>query len=432
MPLLIPILFSISCTSETGKKDSLFQSLPSERTNIHFENRLSFDHEFNIYRYRNFYNGGGVALGDISGNGLPDIFLTGNMVQNRLYINKGDFKFEDITEQAGVGGTKTWSTGVSFVDINGNGLLDIYVTNSGEVEEDQRRNELFINNGDLTFTEMAAEYGLDDPGYSIHAVFFDYNGDGLLDMYLLNNSDEAIGSFDISENQRHVRDDLGGDKLYRNDGNFFVDVSEEAGIYGSEIGFSLSASIADVNRDGWPDIYVANDFFERDYLYINNGDGTFREVLEDNMGSISAASMGSDIADISNNGWPDIYVSDMLPQSERRLKTVTTFENWERFSDKQKWGYHSQLTRNTLQLNNGISEIRNSAPFFSEIGRFSRVEATDWSWAVLIADFDHNGYNDIYVTNGLLQDITNLDYLGEVRTPDMVRSIITGENVDFE
>jgi len=416
--------FIISC-SIRNSEETLFQLLSPEKTNIHFQNNLIFEKDFNIYRYRNFYNGGGVATGDISGDGLPDIYFVNNMGKNHLYHNKGNFKFEDITDQAGVGGSQKWSTGVSLVDINSDGLLDIYVVNSGEFDEDERRNELFINNGDLTFTEMAPEYGLDDPGYGIHAVFFDYDGDGDLDIYLLNNSDEAIGSFDISVNQRHVRDHFGGDKLFRNDDGLFTDVSESAGIYGSEIGFSLSASVADVNRDGWPDIYVANDFFERDYLYINNRDGTFREVLEEQMGSISAASMGSDIADLTNNGWPDIYVADMLPESNRRLKTVTTFEGWGRLNEKENFGYGRQLTRNTLHVNNGNGT-------FSEVGRLAGVEASDWSWAVLLADFDHNGFNDIYVTNGLVQDITNLDYLEEVGRPDMVRSIVTGENVNFE
>ncbi|MEX2346647.1 MAG: CRTAC1 family protein, partial [Balneolaceae bacterium] len=414
-----------SCSGSESGNDKIFESISSEVTGIDFENTLSFDSDFNIYTYRNFYNGGGIASGDINGDGLPDLYFTGNMEPNRLYLNKGNFEFEDITESAGVAGKMAWSTGVSMADINGNGLLDIYVTNSGNVNGDERRNELFINNGDLTFTEQAAEYGIDDRGFGIHAVFFDYDGDDDLDMYLLNNSNKAIGSFDISNNQREIRDEEGGDKLFRNDGGHFTDVSEEAGIYGSEIGFSLSASVSDVNRDGLPDIYVANDFFERDYLYLNNGDGTFREVLDEQMRSISAASMGSDISDLTNNGWPDIYVADMLPADNSRLKTNTTFESWDLYQDKIKDGYGHQLTRNTLQLNNGDGT-------FSEVGRLGGVEATDWSWGVLMADFDSNGHNDIYVTNGLAQDITNLDYLGEIREPDMVRSIVTGENADFE
>lgn len=418
------ILILTSCSLLQEREPQLFESISSEESGINFENQLVSTSDFNVYRYRNFYNGGGVAAGDLNGDGLPDLYLVSNSGENKLYLNRGNFRFEDATETAGVAGNKPWSTGVSFVDINGNGLLDIYVTNSGEFEPEERRNELFINNGDGTFTESAAEYGLDDPGYSIHAAFFDYDGDGDLDMYLLNNSDAAIADFELSENQRRERDEYGGDKLFRNDDGRFTDVSAEAGIYGSEIGFSLSATVSDVNRDGWPDIYVANDFFERDYLYLNNADGTFREVLTSQMNSISAASMGADIADLTNNGWPDIYVSDMLPLTDERTKKITTYENWELFTDKESWGYHYQVTRNTLQLNNGNGT-------FSEIGRYSGVQASDWSWAVLLADFDLNGFNDILVTNGLLQDITNLDYIQEINNPDMIRSIISDQNLDF-
>lgn len=425
LSLTMAVLFLNAC-SFTGEAEApLFQSLEKDETGVDFENRLVPDSQFNVYRYRNFYNGGGVAAGDITNNGLPDLYLISNSGDNKLYINQGGLRFEDVTETAGVAGTKPWSTGVSFVDINGDGLLDMYVTNSGEFEPDDRRNELFINNGDGTFTESAAQYGLDDPGYSIHAVFFDYDGDGDLDMYLLNNSDAAIVDFELSDNQREIRNEFGGDKLFRNDGSTFTDVSREAGIYGSEIGFSLSATVSDINRDGLPDIYVANDFFEHDYLYINNGDGTFSEVLKDQMNSISAASMGADIADLTNNGWPDIYVSDMLPMTDERTKQITTYENWELFTDKEQWGYHRQVTRNTFQLNNGNGT-------FSEIGRLAGVQATDWSWAVLIADFDLNGFSDILVTNGLLQDITNLDYIMEISNPDIVRSIISDRDLDFE
>lgn len=417
------ISFFTSC-NKTGEP-TLFIALDPEETGIDFTNALVSEQDFNIYKYRNFYNGGGVAIGDLTGNGLPDIYLIGNMTSNRLYENRGDFTFVDVTVDAGVSGSKPWSTGVSLVDINGNGLLDIYVMNAGIFGQENHRNELFINNGDGTFTENASEFGLDDPGYGIHAIFFDYDGDGDLDMYLLNNSNTSVTDFDISDNQRDIRDVLGGDKLFRNDQGFFIDVSKIAGIYSSEIGFSLSASVADITRNGLLDIYVANDFFERDYLYINNGDGTFNEVLEEQFGSISAASMGSDIADLTNNGWPDIYVSDMLPMTDSRSKMVTTYENWELFSDKIKNGYHKQLNRNTLQLNNGDGT-------FSEIGRLTNTDKTDWSWAVLMADFDLNGHNDIFVTNGLVQDITNLDYLEEISAPDMIRSIVSGSEVDYQ
>lgn len=421
--LLLSLILFISCNQDE-KPPSLFENLSADLTNVSFENRLNFIENFNIYTYRNFYDGGGVAVGDLSGNGLPDIYFTSNMGGNKLYFNKGDFIFEDVTEQAGVAGTRKWSTGVSFADINGDGLLDIYVTNSGDF--DDKKNELFINNGNGTFTESAAQYGIDDNGYSIHATFFDYNGDGYLDLYLINNEDEPIDSFELSENLRHERDYLGGDRLFRNDGDIFTDVTEEAGIYSSIIGFGLSATISDINRNGLPDIYVANDFFERDYLYINQGDGTFNEIITDDViRSMSAASMGSDIADLNNNGWPDIYVLDMLPEDENRLKVVTTFESPELYRDKIEWDYGHQFTRNTLHLNNGLSQ-------FAEISRYSNLQATDWSWAVLIADFDLNGNNDIYVTNGLLNDITNLDYLTMLASPEKMRELVITDDKNFE
>lgn len=421
---VISFIVLLASCKKTGEP-TLFLALQADQTGIDFKNSLVSEQDFNIYKYRNFYNGGGVAIGDLTGNGLPDIYLIGNMLPNRLYENRGNFTFVDITETAGVAGTKPWSTGVSLVDINGNGLLDIYVTNAGLSGQENQRNELFINNGDGTFTEKASEFGLDDPGFGIHAIFFDYDRDGFLDMYLINNSNTSVTDFDLSENHRNQSDELGGDKLFRNEQGFFREVTKEAGIYSSEIGFSLSASIADINRNGFPDIYVANDFFERDYLYINNGNGTFSEVLEEQFGSTSAASMGSDIADLTNNGWPDIYVSDMLPMTDSRTKMITTYENWELYTEKIKNGYHKQLNRNTFQLNNGDGT-------FSEIGRLTNTDKTDWSWAVLMADFDLNGHNDIYVTNGLVQDITNLDYIEEISSPDMVRSIASGSQVDYQ
>ena len=424
LSLILLVTFLLSFCQKAEEFDPLFVSLSPDQTSVDFENNLIFNEEFNIYTYRNFYDGGGVAVGDISGNGLPDIYLSSNMGENKLYINHGDFQFEDVTDQAGVAGTKKWSTGVSFADVNGNGLLDIYVTNSGEL--DDRRNELFINNGDGTFTESAAEYGLDDPGYSIQATFFDYNGDGLLDLYLINNEDEPISNFELSDNLRETRDYLGGDRLFRNDGGRFTDVTEEAGLFSSIIAFALSATVSDVNRNGLPDLFVANDFFERDYLYINQGDGTFKEVITDEViRSMSAASMGADIADLNNNGWPDIYVLDMLPEDENRVKVVTTFESPDLYADKIKWDYGHQFTRNVVHLNQGDGS-------FLETGRFSKVQATDWSWAVLLADFDLNGYNDIYVTNGLVHDITNLDYLELIASPDRMRDLVGDASDDFE
>ncbi len=414
-----------ACTDREETKNTLFKKLSSSETGVKFVNKLSFDQDFNIYTYRNFYNGGGVATGDINNDGLVDIYFSSNLGENKLYLNKGNFKFEDITEQAGVAGTRAWSTGVSMADVNGDGRLDIYVCNSGDIKGDNRENELFINNGDLTFTERAAEYGVADKGYTTHVAFFDYDKDGDLDLYILNNSYQAIGSFNLRKNERPNRDPLGGDKLLRNDNGHFTDVSEQAGIYGSVIGFGLGVTIGDIDNDGWPDIYVSNDFFERDYLYINRHDGTFKECLTEQMKSISGASMGADLADINNDGHPDIFVTEMLPEDNSRIKTVTTFENWDRYQYNLANDYYHQFTRNMLQLNKGNNT-------FSEVGRFAKVEATDWSWGALMFDMDNDGLKDIFVANGIYQDLTNQDYLQYVSSEEVVRSVISGRHVDYK
>lgn len=425
----ISLLFGIallSCSKKSSDNEAtLFNEMPSDSTGINFINKLVFDQEFNIYTYRNFYNGGGVGLGDINNDGLIDIYLTSNQGLNKLYLNKGNFKFIDITDKAGVAGTKAWSTGVSLADVNGDGWLDIYVCNSGDIKGDNKENELFINNGDLTFSEKGKEYGVADRGFTTHAAFFDYDRDGDLDLYILNNSYQAIGSFNLRKNQRPIRDSLGGHKLLRNDNFKFKDVSEEAGIYGSVIGFGLGVTVGDINKDGWSDIYVSNDFFERDYLYINNQNGTFKECLTEQMKSISGASMGADLADINNDALPDIFVTEMLPENNERLKTVTTFENWDRYQNNVQNGYYHQFTRNILQLNNGNNS-------FSEIGRLTGMEATDWSWGALMFDMDNDGLKDVFVANGIYQDLTNQDYLQYVSNEEVVRSIVSNNKVDYK
>jgi hypothetical protein len=344
LPVVLLAVCSMACrqpTPEAGSSASqtkLFSLLPASETGIDFRNDLVYDRDFNIYRYRNFYNGGGAGIGDVNNDGLPDVFFSSNMGENRLYLNKGNWKFEDVTAKAGVAGKGSWSTGVAMADVNGDGRLDIYVCNSGISRSDEkeehlfsRENELYINNGDGTFSEKAKEFGLADRGLSTHAAFFDYDKDGDLDAYILNNSFRAIGSFDLRKNLRFTRDSLGGHKLFRNDNGHFTDVSQEAGILGSIIAFGLGVTVGDTDMDGWQDIYVSNDFFERDYLYHNNGDGTFSEVLEKEMRHISAASMGADMADINNDARPDIFVTDMLPEPDRRLKTTTSFDSPDRF-----------------------------------------------------------------------------------------------------
>ena len=420
----------ISCDSKTENNITLFELLSSETTKIDFENNITSTNEFNIYTYRNFYNGGGVGLGDVNNDGLLDIYLTANQLSNRLYVNKGNFVFEDKTEAAKLSGNRAWSTGVSMVDINSDGWLDIYVCNSGDINGDNRQNEFFINNGDGTFSEKAEQMGLADSGLSTHAAFFDYDKDGDLDVYLLNNSFTAVSTFNFQIKSREKRDDKGGDKLFRNDSGKFTDVSTEAGIYGSEIGFGLGVSVADLDKDGWLDLYISNDFFERDYIYMNNGDGTFYEDLENQMRSTSLSSMGSDVADITADGLPEIFVTDMLAKSDDRYKTTMTFENWDKYQYNLKNGYYRQNTRNTLHLNNGIS-FGNKLTF-SEVGRLAGVEATDWSWSALITDFDNDGHKDLFVANGLAQDIHDQDYLNFISDEEIKKMIVKKNGIDYK
>jgi hypothetical protein len=406
----------------------LFTRLPSSYTGVRFENRLTDTREMNVFTYRNYYNGGGVALADLTGDGLPELFLTSNQGGSKLYLNKGDYRFADVTEDAGVEGEGFWATGATFADVNSDGLLDIYVCYAGNVTGQRRANELYINtgldkNGVPKFTEAARAYGVADEGYSTHAAFFDYDRDGDLDFYLVNNSFRPAASFGL-RNIRHIRNALGGHKLYRNDGKTFTDVSEKAGIYGSEIGFGLGVTVGDVNRDGWPDIYVSNDFFERDYLYINNRDGTFTEDIERQMPSISYSSMGLDMADINNDGWLDIYVTDMLPEDEQRLKTMGSFEGWDVYQAKVKNDYHHQFTRNMLQLNNANGT-------FSEIGQLAGVAKTDWSWSALIADFDLDGNKDIHITNGMAKDVTSQDYIAFLANDQTRANSTRDKKVDY-
>lgn len=440
--LSVPIflLFFFSCTSENEQAElKLFSRLSPAHTGIAFSNDLLLKEGFDVFRYRNYYNGGGVAIGDINNDGLPDIYLTANMKTNKLFLNKGDFRFEDITEKAGVGGNKVWSTGVSMADVNGDGLLDIYVCNSGDVKGGQRENELYINNGDLTFSEQAAAYGLADKGFSTHAVFFDYDQDGDLDCYILNNSFRPVSSLGY-ENIRDQRDSTGGDKLFRNDlildslqqtasSNSarpqFTDVSTEAGIFGSVIGFGLGVTITDVNLDTWPDMYVSNDFFERDYLYINQKDGTFTEELPKRIGHTSHFAMGTDAADINNDGYPDIYVTDMLPNDDYRLKTTTSFESFDIYQTKLANDYYEQYMRNTLQLNRGDGT-------FLEIGQYAGIDATDWSWGALIADFDNDAQKEIYVTNGIYKDLTDQDFIAFLANEENLIAAMRQEKVDFQ
>ena len=410
-PLLLFFFLISSCNNggsdgisgSENNPNSLFTLLKPEETGINFVNEVVDSDSFNILTYRNFYNGGGVAIGDINGDSLPDIYFTSNQHKNKLYLNKGNFIFEDITEKAGVGGTMAWSTGVTMADVNGDGLLDIYVCNSGDVGGNKRKNELFINNGNLTFSEKAAAFNLDNEGFSTHVAFFDYDQDGDLDCYILNNSFRNPDKIELYKKARE-NPSPSGHKLMRNDGNRFTDVTEQAGIYSSDIAFGLGVAVSDLNGDHLPDLYISNDFWERDYLYINKGNGKFSEELSSRVNFCSTSSMGADIADINNDGSPEIFTTDMLPADNNRLKTTMAFDPYHLEDLKYRANYHYQITQNCLHLNDGTAN-------FSEIAMLSGVAATDWSWGALLFDFENDGNKDIFVSNGIQKDIMSMDFL---------------------
>jgi enediyne biosynthesis protein E4 len=401
----------------------LFERMSPERTGITFVNELPETPDFNILNYLYYYNGGGVAVGDIDDDGLPDLYFSSNLGPNRLYRNRGNFEFEDVTEQAGVAGDAGWTTGVTMADVNGDGWIDIYVSTVDYLDK-RSRNLLFINNGDGTFTERAEEFGLAHVGFSTQAVFFDYDGDGDLDMFLLNHAVHTEHSYGTTA-MRAQRHHASGDKLFRNDGGRFVDVSEAAGIIGGAAGYGLGVAVSDLNGNGCPDLFVANDFHENDFLYFNNCDGTFTEGIARSMGHTSRFSMGVDAADISNDGRPDLVVLDMLPEREDIYKTSAGAETLDVFNLKVSFGYHPQYARNTLQLNRGNG-------VFSEIGYLAGVYATDWSWAALFADLDNDGFKDLYVTNGIFRRPNDLDYINYVSNDAIQASLaqgITEENL---
>ena len=398
--------FTFLTDSAVFSQQPLFKLLPSKETNIRFSNDVNETESLNVLSYEYFYNGGGVAVGDINNDGLPDILFTSNMGANKLYLNLGHMKFKDITKEACpelTGRSGGWKTGVTMADVNGDGLLDIYICYSGKTDNDTRRNQLFINQGNNKFKEEAKAYGLDDPGYSTQAVFFDYDNDGDLDMFLLNHNIKKIDNMELAR-YKDQTDDLASNKLFRNDGGHFTDVSKKAGIVQNPLTFGLGVAIADVDKDGWPDIYVTNDYNEPDYLYINNHDGTFTEKSKQMFRHLSHFSMGVDIADFNNDGLPDVMTLDMLPEDNHRQKSLQLEENYESFALMQTQGLYKQYMRNMLQLNNGDGT-------FSEIGQLAGVSNTDWSWCPLIADFDNDGYKDIFVSNGYLRDYTNKDFL---------------------
>ncbi|PRY00224.1 VCBS repeat protein, partial [Pontibacter ummariensis] len=399
-------------TAPVVAADPLFTLLPASKTGVSFTNSLTEGLNTNVLMYEYFYNGGGIAIGDVNGDGLQDIYFTGNMTSNRLYLNKGHMQFEDITASAGVAGREgPWTTGVTMADVNGDKLLDIYVCYSGKLRPEKRENQLFINHGldaggKPVFSEQAAKYGLANSSNSTQAVFFDLDRDSDLDMFLLNHSPESLPVLDefITAEILQKEDAQRGARLYRNDDGYFQDITIKAGIHSSALSYGLGAGVADINGDGWLDIYVSNDYDIPDYLYINNQNGTFTDQLKTSMGHVSHFSMGSDVADINNDGLLDVYTLDMLPEENRRQKLLFSPDNYEKFNLSLKSGFHYQYMRNMLHVNNGDGT-------FSEVGQLAGISNTDWSWAPLFADFDNDGWKDLYVSNGYLRDYTNMDFI---------------------
>jgi len=424
------LIISISCTHKPDSKP-LFQL--EENSGINFQNNVEDGSKDNSFLFRNFYNGGGVAIGDINNDGLADVFLTSNAGSNKLYLNKGNFKFEDISDKAGIIKDDKWNTGVVFADVNSDGWLDIYVCSSGNMSNGNRKNKLYINNHNNSFTESADEYGLGISAYTTQVSFFDYDLDGDLDCFMINNSPIPVNQLDFSnkrdlpEKDWHVAEFLkgGGDHLFRNDDGKFVEVSKQAGIHGSLISFGLGVSVTDINDDGYPDVYVSNDSYERDYLYINQKDGTFKDQLEQWMQHVSFSSMGADIADINNDGYPDLFTTDMFPLGDHRLKTMGAFDNVDLFNAKLKAGFYYQYPVNSLQLNNKNGK-------FKDIARYSGVPATDWSWGALMFDMDNDGWNDIYVCNGVNRDVTNLDFMNFFADEVYHKMVLSGQKKEMD
>ncbi len=409
------IFYSCTKNSDLEQKKTLFVSLPAQKTGVDFINLLTETEAFNIIEYLYFYNGGGVSVGDINNDGLIDIYFSSNQGPNKLFLNKGKMVFEDISKKSGLESLGSWKTGVSMVDINGDGLLDIYVCRLGNFKGISGKNELYINNGDLTFSEKATEYGLDFQGFSTHASFFDYDRDGDLDMYLLNHAVHTEKSFG-SASLRYLDDGLAGDRLYKNNSEKgekrFTDITNEAKIYSSQLGYGLGTGISDLNNDGWPDLYVSNDFNENDYLYLNKADGTFQDQTSSAINYSSRFSMGSDFADINNDGWIDFITLDMLAKDETIQKLSAGEETEEILQQKLNFGFERQFSRNCFQLNNGDGT-------FSEIAQLSGISATDWSWGVLVADYDNDGWKDVFISNGIVRRPNDLDYMNFITNPNL-------------
>ena len=424
---LLFVFFLISCSEKKLAEKPLFRPLPASETGVDFINQNEDNDSLNILDYLYYYNGAGVAVGDINNDSLPDMYFASNQNGNKLYLNKGGFKFEDITKKAGANGTADWTTGVTMADVNGDGWLDIYVctvANHTPMSGDNKgtytyftnsKNQLLINNRNGTFTDSAKAYGLDMAGYSTQAAFFDYDKDGDLDMFLLQHSihrTETYGDTSL----RSTYSDISGNKLFRNDGPVvapltgvrnggFTNITKGSGLLSSALGYGLGVAISDFNNDGWEDIYVGNDFHENDYYYLGSKEGVFKEMNRSAFGHQSNFSMGNDAADLNHDGWMDIVTLDMLPQDERAIKTTLGDEDFDVYEQLHKMGYHHQYSKNCLQLNMANGQR------FAEVGLYAGVAATDWSWSVLANDFDDDGNNDLFITNGIKHRLNDLDYI---------------------
>lgn len=416
--ILLLVLSVLSCDQYSGQP-LRFNLLDSEESGINFVNLLTETDSINAYNYLYIYNGAGVGIADFNNDGLQDIFFGGNMASSKFYLNQGDLKFEDQTEKSGLI-TDKWVHGVSVVDINSDGFLDIYLSVGGMEIGSMSENMLFINNGDLTFSEQASIHGLNDDKLTTHTAFFDYDKDGDLDAYLINYENNPQKDPTAVRRKKYDGKSISNDRLYRNDNGSFVDVSSVAGI--NQEGYGLGLAITDFNDDGWPDIYVSNDFTFDDYLYINNQDGTFSDDIRQYMNHTSNFGMGVDVADINNDGNSDLFQVDMLPEDNRRQKKLLSGLNYDRFQLLTKSGYIPQYMRNSLQLNSGEST-------FKEIGLFSGMSSTDWSWAPLIADLDNDGNKDVYITNGYVKDVTDVDFRDFVISENQRRNAIFDPNV---
>ncbi|VXB30106.1 VCBS repeat-containing protein [Maribacter litoralis] len=415
---ILVLVCALGCKQNKGE---LFVKRSANDTGITFENTLTETKDLSILDYLYFYNGGGVAIGDINNDSLPDIYFSGNQVKNKLYLNKGNLQFEDITENAGVAGNSSWNTGAIMGDVNGDGLLDIYVCAVVGLNGFNGYNELFINQGDATFKESAADYGLDFESYSSSAAFLDYDLDGDLDIYLLNHAIHTQDSYGNAQ-IRHKRIYETGDKLLRNDNGTFTDVSEEAGIYGGVNGYGLGIAVSDFNQDGYPDLYIGNDFHEDDYYYLNNGDGTFKESIKEAFGHTTRFSMGSDVADINHDGLPDLISLDMLGKDEIVLKSSEGDDDIQIQKLKtETFGYHNQYTRNMLSVNQPNGK-------FLETALQSGVAATDWSWSALFGDYNQDGEQDLYISNGIPKRPNDLDYINYISNEN-IRSKINNTNL---